>query len=224
MSFADRTPQSANEGYLRQIAGGGENPFDREPQSANEYWLKQIAENGGGGGGLPPYEASDDRKFLGLVRQMAVDGETPSVAPAWVYGGYGFDLSETYSNNVSNMMQTAIGDALANNKSYSVQFSEVALTQSDIANLAEGVSVMQNGGYAVGRLLVFGSTAYLPFSLGFAYGNGFSVQSVVPYYSASISGGVYYLRITTVNTVTIVEETTTTATTVMVEIIGGNTR
>lgn len=73
MSFADRTPQSPNEGYLRQIADGDESPFDRDPQSpieallkiiatgegeipdreptsANEYWLKQIAEGGGGGG------------------------------------------------------------------------------------------------------------------------------------------------------------------------------
>lgn len=60
MSFMGREPQSANEGYLRQIVTGQESPFaGREPQSANEEYLKEIAENGVGGGGTLVATAED---------------------------------------------------------------------------------------------------------------------------------------------------------------------
>lgn len=81
--FNNLTPITRREQFLQDIADG---TVDKTPITREEWFLAQIAEavaHGGGGGGLPSYEASDDGKFLGLVQQMVMDGEPPSVAPAW---------------------------------------------------------------------------------------------------------------------------------------------
>lgn len=113
-------PRTIKENLLGLI---GKNPH-AEPRPANtreECFLADIAENGGGGGGLPPYTSADKGKVLTVGEGSG--GETVDVVPEQIVTipGSGGELYAVLSGNIANFIAGSTATLTVNSTEYQAE-------------------------------------------------------------------------------------------------------
>ena len=124
-------PRTIKENLLGLI---GKNPH-AEPRPANtreECFLADIAENGGGGGGLPPYTSADKGK--GLILGEGSESETVVIVPEQTVTYDGETPALLTGADPSGFVVGTAGVMTVNGTSYEVEAEEVSGAVAFIAS------------------------------------------------------------------------------------------